>query len=398
LENKIMCIVATALIGAATALLQGCGVSHAVTPTEDAGPVLADDAEVLAREGVTVICRPRSAELLTGQNGGVFAMTVEPNGRPVFMRQADFNFGWDGSSLWGTLFGHESGRPYFTEWYLIADGPFSIFNSLPGVLHPSDEERRGTVSVDMSEWTVSPLDESREIRLNTHVADREEGLHAITLGRYSVQLERLTFDYGDTHEPVPARDIRFVGCDSRDDQRTLVLADYAQVIVDRTWEFHPGDAVGRVIDHPALELALLNDGAREGTLAGFSITVHMNRILADGTEYPEEPNFVTESCSLFDGELRLSRGVPTVQNVFRFDGVNIIVPGRTGSGDQRLEIRCDFDPSALSGSESARVTITSRYDGFRLHEPEPAIVTGTLILAQNNLQPPESRVSVIVRR
>lgn len=373
----------------------------AIVPVADAGPSDPDAGPVVPPPGgVTVICGAYPdgtalRETTTGTESFAFyGFRVIPHGRPILLPSAQFDFGWDGRTLYGSVFGHESGRPYFTNWTLTADRPFRILNRPDYVsFYPAVEELRAVVFFNMTDWVEDGLTEDTLIRLHADIAETEEGIHALTLGRYTTYLGAISLYYADTGEVVAREDIIFEGCRFPTLAPVLVRLAEADIIVNRESGEMPETVrsdVGRV---NFLHLLALNDGASDGTI---DRTVFDTRVVVipgmGGSERPASIRDAVSACYLTRGGRVLATArFEGEQVVFDHAGVVVTTDDRGTSipdGFASFEIACDvrLNDAILPFSGALRVWVGVHNEtGLRLVETPLARVRGTLMLEQNAL-------------
>jgi hypothetical protein len=377
-------------------LFAGCG-AQVVEPGVLLGTPEPTDAAQPIQGGAHVVCQRReteAAETATGQNAILMGVAVVPNDRPIFVRNVEVDFGWNGRALYGNPFGNETGRPYFTEWFLTADYPFRVFNTEPGELRPNGTDRRGTARIN-TDWTSDPITEATYFRIHSRIAETEEGHHTLTLGRYTTRLTGLTLVYGDTNEIVPAAEISYEDCDDPDAFQTFVRPNFADLLAQQWFAFQPTEVHGSATDHPTLQIAFTNDGIQPGTLNRFAVESHAMRVRNDGTEEAMPSDSLLQGCSLFQGEQHLTEGVRN-GDFFTFQDFQVTLPALADQDDVLVEIRCTYNASALNADESAWIALSAPYQGFGLSEPAPARISGTLVLEQNHLHA-ENRIAVTIR-
>jgi hypothetical protein len=431
--RQIIVIVFAGFVGACVALLQGCYASHGRLSDTDGDapyepdavvdvPVTVDTADASSpfadspfrRDGVTVVCQayPESEalrETTTGTTAYTFyGFRVIPHGRPIRLPSAQFDFGWDGRSLAGQVFGAESGRPYFTNWTLTADHPFRIFNYTDLVsFRPAVEARRAVVFIDMRTWTEGGITEDTLIRLHADIAATEEGTHTLTLGRYTTRLVAISLYYADApDEVVPIEDVHFVGCDREPGAPVLVRLAEADIVVDRL----SGESSETVTSGAGrvtfLRLLALNDGASNGTLDRIAFDTRAVVIpgVSGMTERPASIRDGVSACHLMRAGRTLAVGrFEGEQVVFDHANVTVTTADRGTSvpgGFAAFEVACDvqLNDAILPLYGALRIWFAAdARSGFTLVEPTPARVQGTLVLEQNALGLDGSKYVQIVR-
>lgn len=400
-QTNICACTGQGLVGSQTCASDGQGYGECVCPViPDAGT---PDSGTRPQGRVLVTCGgPESAEVLTETNDfSTRTINISATGRSVEVRRLHGALGWSSVGIGGHVVGM-NGTRYFRD-LKVRDRDTGQTLMGPMDLNARTSAQSGDVMF-IDAFTVQN-GTTRRLAVTTDTAVREDWYHDFTFGFYAfrvgVEGEQRVFmgddlRWADTGETVRSDEITYdPGCFTAPSENDFfVRPRFADLIADRGALAVSSTVMGNAGGVAMLDVAVVNDGAEEGSMSG--LVVEVGTRSNTGTEIYFRPMQTRCDIQTVDGR---NLGQGTVGNTqVEFSNIDARVPGRSTA---HFIVRCDLVfPAGLAQAMSAdfyEIRMGALYNRFSIRNEGPARIQGTLVLDQNRLWSIPGAVTITLR-